>query len=101
VTVNYNLDDLMNSPKLREELSGIGRNGLEQIITSLLDERRDLLAAIMTPKPKALQDVHNARHRDAADAYLNEGDRQMADDYHALHDSFHGAETPPENPETD
>ena len=101
MTVNYNLDDLMNSSERSKELSGIGRNGLEQIINMLLDERRDLLAAIMTPKPRALEDVHAARHRDAADAYLNEGDRQMTDDYNALHDSFHGAETPLENPETD
>lgn len=101
MTVNYNLDELMNSSKLRDELSSIGRNGLEQIITALLEERRDLLAALMPTKPRALEDVHTSRHRDAAHAYLHEGDRQMVDDYNALHDSFHGAEMPPENPETD
>lgn len=98
MTVNYNLDELTENRKM---LATIGRSDLEQIIHMLLDERRDLLAALIPKKPRALEAVHETRHRDAADAYLYEGEKQLADDYHAIHDSFHGATTPPENPETD
>lgn len=92
-----NLDELTEN---RGRLSSIGRGELCSIINVLLDERRDLLAALKTPKNPALEDVHAARHRDAADAYLNEAEHQLAQDYHELHDSFHGADGG-EQPETD
>lgn len=97
-----NLDELMNNRKL---LDTIGRSELVEVIGVLLDERADLLSALIPKKPKALEDVHAARHALAADKYLNEDHHQLTSDYHELHDSFHGAEEIveklAENPETD
>lgn len=88
-----NLDELTQNRKM---LDSTGRSELLEIINVLLDERAVLVAGLQNRNP-----ILDRRHKQE-DAYLNEAEHMLANDYQGLHDAFDGAQIiDSENPETD